>query len=68
MFYIRTHLYIRVCIYIYMCIREKDVKFDKFIIMLPYGGSQARGGIRAADAGLHHIHSNARSELKPIPL
>ena len=33
-----------------------------------YGGSQARGWIRAEAAGLHHSHSNARSEprLQPI--
>ena len=28
-----------------------------------YGGSQARGRIRAAAASLHHSHSNARSHL-----
>jgi len=27
-----------------------------------YGGSQVRGRIRAAAAGLHHGHSNARSK------
>ena len=27
-----------------------------------YGGSQARGQIGAVAAGLHHRHSNARSE------
>ena len=34
-----------------------------------YGGSQARGQIGAAVAGLHHSHSNARSEphMKPKP-
>jgi len=34
-----------------------------------YGGSQARGLIRAIAAGLHHSHSNARSEpcLPPTP-
>ena len=34
-----------------------------------YGGSQARGLIRAIAAGLHHSHSNARSEpcLQPPP-
>ena len=34
-----------------------------------YGGSQARGRIRAAAAGRHHRHSNARSEpcLQPTP-
>ena len=30
-------------------------------IPLTYGGSQARGLIRATAAGLHHSHSNARS-------
>ena len=28
-----------------------------------YGGSLARGPFRAVAAGLHHSHSNARSEL-----
>ena len=28
-----------------------------------YGGSQARSQIRAAAAGLHQSHSNARSDL-----
>ena len=28
-----------------------------------YGSSQARGRIGATAAGLHHSHSNARSEL-----
>ena len=34
-----------------------------------YGASQARGQIRAAAAGLHHSHSNARSKphLEPTP-
>ena len=32
-----------------------------------YGGSQARGLIRAAAAGLHHSHSNAESELSLQP-
>jgi len=33
------------------------------------GGSQARRQVRAAAAGLHHNHSNARSEqhLRPTP-
>ena len=33
----------------------------------PYGGSQARGPIGAVAAGLHHSHSNARSELHLQP-
>ena len=32
-----------------------------------YGSSQARGKIRAAAAGLHHSHSNARFELRLQP-
>ena len=34
-----------------------------------YGGSQARGQIGAAAAGLRHDHSNTRSEpyLRPMP-
>ena len=31
--------------------------------LVAYGSSQARGGIRATAAGLHHDHSNAGSEL-----
>ena len=36
---------------------------------MAYGGSQARGQIGAAAAGLHHIHSNAGSDprLRPTP-
>ena len=31
-----------------------------------YAGSQARGQIGAAAAGLHHSHSNARSKLQSL--
>ena len=31
-------------------------------VPVAYGGSQVRGRIRAIAAGLHHSHSNARSE------
>ena len=36
---------------------------------MAYGGSQARGLIKAVAASLHQSHSNARSEpcLQPIP-
>ena len=36
---------------------------------MTYGGSQARGQIRAVAAGLHHNHSNMESEpgLLPTP-
>ena len=33
-----------------------------------YGGSQARGCIRAAAASLHHSHSNTRSEFRLQPI
>ena len=33
-------------------------------VPMVYGGSQARGLIRATVAGLHHSHSNARSEFQ----
>ena len=38
-------------------------------MLAAYGGSQARGPIGAAAAGLHHSPSNARSELhlRPTP-
>ena len=29
---------------------------------MAYGGSQARGQIRATAAGLHHSHSNSQAE------
>ena len=44
-----------VCIYI-----ERESLFRA--TPTPYGGSQARGRIRAAAAGLHHSHSHTRSE------
>ena len=34
---------------------------------MAYGNSQARGGIVAAAASLHHSHSNARSDLHLRP-
>ena len=39
------------------------VRFAFFrAVPVAYGGSQARGQIRAVAAGLHHSHSNVRSE------
>ena len=37
--------------------------------LMAYGGSQARGLIRAVAAGLRHSHSNTRSDLclRPTP-
>ena len=42
-----------------------EVFFFLFFRATPaaYGGSQARGQIRAAATGLHHSHSHAGSEL-----
>ena len=34
---------------------------------MAYGGSQARVGIRAVAADLHHSHSKSRSELHWSP-
>ena len=45
--------------------------FDFIFRVTPvaYGSSQARGRMGATAAGLHHSHSNARSEppLRPTP-
>ena len=38
-----------------------------YIYLEAYGSSQARGQTGAAAAGLHHSHSNARSELSLPP-
>ena len=37
-------------------------------VVAVYGGSQARGQIRAAAASLHHSHSNTRSEPRLQPM
>ena len=39
------------------------------LVFMAYGGSQARGQIGAIAEGLHHSHSNTRSEphLEPTP-
>ena len=56
---------------------QDSLLFFFFLIFLPflgplpsaYGGSQARGLIRAVATGLHHSHSNVRSKprLQPTP-
>ena len=38
--------------------------FDFRAALTAYGGSQVRGLIRSTAAGVHHSHSNARSELR----
>ena len=54
------------------CYYIKSVVFFFFLSFfraapVAYGGSQARGPIGATAAGLHHSHSNARSELRLRP-
>ena len=47
------------------------ILFFFYFLAIPaaYGGSQARGPIGPTVTGLHHSHSNTRSELRlqPIP-
>ena len=51
----------------------RSIGFFFFLLFRPalvaYGGSQARGPIKATAASLHHNHNNARSELhlQPTP-
>ena len=55
----------------YFCISGHFSFFFSFFKATPdaSGSSQARSLIRASAAGLHHSHSNARSELQqPIPV
>ena len=55
----------------YKAASQTSIDFFLLIRAVPrvYGGSQARGRIGAASAGLHHSHSNVGSELclRPIP-
>ena len=48
-------------------LQVKKIFFNFFCLFravpTAYGGSQARGRIRATPASLHHSHSNTRSEL-----
>ena len=49
-----------------MFLYESEVEIFFFFFRaapVAYGDSQARGRIRATDAGVHHSHSNARSKL-----
>ena len=70
------------CIFFAACIHKSEPShFVVFLLLLfflfwfffratpvAYGSSQARGGIGAAAAGLHHSHSNVGSEphLQPM--
>ena len=56
------------------CIHKDTISFFFFFLLFgappaAYGGSQARGLIRATAASLHRSHSNTRSEpcLRPAP-
>ena len=55
-------------IFIYFYVLFLSFVFFRAALMA-YGGSQARGLIRATAAGLHHSHRNAGSEprLQPGP-
>ena len=56
----RTRLFVLFCFLVFLSFRATPAA---------HGGSQARGRIGATRAGLHHIHSNAGSELclRPTP-
>ena len=62
-----------VVVTLFACKRGKFFDSRQFLFLLfpsspaAYGGSQARGGIRAVAAGLYHSHSRTRSEtcLRP---
>ena len=62
--------------YKHQYVSKRFVGFFGFVLFLlfratpkAYGGSQARGTVRATAAGLHHRHSNIRSKprLRPTP-
>ena len=53
-FIIFLFIYLFVCLFIYLFFRAAP---------MAYGGSQARGWLRAAAANLYHSHSNMGSEL-----
>ena len=60
--YIHTHIYIYI---FFLCVCVCVFRAAP----MAYGGSQARGLIRAVAASLHHSHSNARFKphLQPTP-
>ena len=54
------------------CTKKHQAVFLFFLFraeLAAYGGSQARGQMRAVVTGLHHSHSHTRSELclQPTP-
>jgi len=66
-------MYLKICLRIWKITFKYLWVFKNCLLVratpAAYGGSQARGQIRAAAAGLHHSHSNAGSEpyLRPPP-
>ena len=74
----KCHLIVHFKVLILFCVKFTSIMFFKILLLLffsgaapaAYGGSQAKGLIRAvAAAGLHHSHSNKGSEtcLQPTP-
>ena len=67
-----VHIYFQISVFVFFGYIPRNVisrfngssVFNFFFRVAPvsYGGSQARGPIGAVAAGLHHSHSNARSE------
>ena len=59
---------IYLCMYVFLCMYVCMYVFLGSHLAA-YGGSQAKGLIGSVAAGLHHSHSNARSELhlRPTP-
>ena len=59
----------RVYYYYYYCLLSfqdmEHMEVPRLGVKSAYGGSQARGQIRAVAAGLCHSHSNTRSEPHP---
>jgi len=57
----------------FVALVSKNFEMEFFVFFGPHpwhiGGSQARGLVGATAAGLHHSHSNTRSEphLRPTP-
>ena len=63
------HAVTLICLYIYLLYLFFYLFFLFMATSVAYGSSWVRGRIRTAAAGLHHSHSNARSEpqLWPMP-
>ena len=53
-----NHIFVVVAFFLCVCVFVCLLR----AIPMAYGGSEARGKIRAAASGLHHSHSKARSE------